>query len=69
MTAHAPARISEYASESVTKKLVERARAAAIEPAAIVFLPGGEVRILTAAAFPAAPRDEFEALEAAGRLG
>ena len=65
----AAAKISDYASTSVTRKLVERARAAEIEPAAIEFLPGGGVRILSAAAFPAPPRDEFEALDQSGALG
>ena len=68
MTRRAACRISDYATDSVAKKLADRARACGIEPAAVEFLPGGIVRFLDAKAFPPAPRDEFEELAAAGKL-
>lgn len=65
---NAPARF-HYPTRAKVVAAAESARAAGLDVAAIEVAPDGSIRILSAAAFPAAPRDEFEAWDQAGKLG
>lgn len=65
MTAHARL---HYPTKAKVCAAVEQAKAAGLDVAAIEVKPDGSIVILSAAAFPSAPRDEFEAWEQAGRL-
>lgn len=58
-----------YPSDRRIKAAVATARAAGLDVAAIEVSPDGSIRILGPQAFPAAPRDEFEAWEQSGKLG
>ena len=58
-----------YPTKAKVLAAVSNAREAGLDVAAIEVAPDGSIRILSPAAFPAAPRDEFEAWEQAGKLG
>lgn len=62
------ASVSQYASKPALRQAVEQARDLGIDVAGIELAPGGIIRILGAAAFPAPPKDEFEKWEREGRL-
>lgn len=58
MTAHT--RLRPVCSKRI-KAALDVAREAGIDVAGYEVSPDGTIRVLTAAAFPAAPRDEWEA--------
>lgn len=61
-------RRNHYPSKSKILAAVTTARAAGLDVAAIEVSAEGIIRILSPAAFPSPPRDEFEEWERAGRL-
>lgn len=60
--------ISQYASKPALARAIDQARELGIDPVGFEVAPGGIIRVFGARAFPAAPRDEFEQLEQAGKL-
>ncbi len=66
MTAHS--RLA-YPSKAKVKGYVDLGRELGLEVAGFEVAPDGTIRILSAAAFPAHPKDEFEAWDQAGKLG
>ncbi|MCT2398484.1 hypothetical protein [Novosphingobium mangrovi (ex Huang et al. 2023)] len=44
-------------------------RAQGLDVAAIEVSPDGTIKVFSSAAFPVAPRDEFEAWDQSGKLG
>ena len=63
-----PARLAEYARLPALKRELARARELGLDVAGYEVAPGGVIRILTPAAFAAAPKDEFEELLQEGKL-
>lgn len=63
------AAISSYPSRPAIRRAVDLARELGIDVAGFEVAPGGIIRILGPAAFPAPPKDEFEAWDQAGKLG
>ena len=68
MSPHKPAYASKAKVRSAAETLNEL-RVAGLDVAAIEVSPDGTIKILSSAAFPVAPRDEFEAWEQSGKLG
>lgn len=66
MTEHARL---HYPTKAKVQAAIENARAAGLDVAGFEVAPNGTIRVLTPAAFPAAPKDEFEAWDQAGKLG
>lgn len=65
---NAPARISAYPTKPALRRAVEQARELGIDVAGFEVAPGGVIRILDRDAFPALPKDEFEAWDLSGKL-
>jgi len=69
----ATARLSEqpksYAPKAKVRAVVDYARDAGLDVCSIKVSPDGSIQVFDARAFPAAPRDEWEAYEQAGKLG
>lgn len=66
MTAHAGL---HYPTKAKVLAAIDMAKEAGLDVAGFEVKPDGTIKVLSAAAFPAAPRDEFEAWEQAGKLG
>lgn len=58
-----------YPTKAKVLAAIDYAREARLDVAGFEVTPDGTIRILTAAAFPAAPKDEFEAWDQSGKLG
>lgn len=56
------------ATAAAVRHAVELARELGLDPVGFEVAPGGSIRILGARAFPAAPKDEFEAWATSGKL-
>jgi polyphosphate kinase 2 (PPK2 family) len=62
-------RRSHYPSRANILAIVEAARAAGLDVAAIEVSAHGNIRVLDVSSFPSPPRDEWEEYERAGLLG
>ena len=65
MTEHA--RLN-YPTKAKVHAALEYAREAGLDVAGFEVAPNGTIRVLTPAAFPAAPQDEFDKWDKAGKL-
>lgn len=57
-----------YPTKAKVLAAIEYAREAQLDVAGFEVSPDGSIKVLTPAAFPAAPRDEFEAWDQSGKL-
>ncbi|WP_232494952.1 hypothetical protein [Novosphingobium kaempferiae] len=67
MNAHSTLK-PHYPSKAKLQAYVEQARQLGLDVAAFEVSPDGTIRILSSAAFPSKPKDEFEAWDQAGKL-
>jgi hypothetical protein len=58
-----------YPNKAKVNAVVQYARDAGLDVCSIKVSPDGSIQVFDARAFPAAPRDEWEAWEQAGKLG
>lgn len=66
---NAPAKIKpHYPPKAKLRDYVAQARELGLDVAGFEVSPDGTIRILSSAAFPAKPKDEFEAWDQAGKL-
>lgn len=71
MNAHSSLK-GHYPSKAKLRSAAEtlhELRAQGLDVAALEVSPDGTIKVLSSAAFPVAPRDEFEAWEQSGKLG
>ena len=58
-----------YPSKARVRAAFDNARELGLDPVSFKVSPDGSIQVFDARAFPAAPRDEFEAWDQAGKLG
>lgn len=63
-----PRRPSDKRIDASVKAAIATARDVGLDVAGFEVAPDGTIRILSSAAFPAAPRDEFEQWDQSGKL-